>query len=262
LVTSDFEEWSDTDKAFTHFFQTCLEAGPDKCALAALNRTAAQLEDDAWAWFDSLRQPGGGGGGPIPAGAALVDYLAAKGLVAEMLKSPSVWPAWSRLLAVALHGTEAERDALWNAPGALEGMAGSAVASYDAVGTMQSLWGVHCGDRVPRLASFGGLVEVTGRLGNTSRLIGDVVQSVTTHCARWPWRAKEVYVGDFRVTTKNPVLLVGNVLDAHTPIRSAFNVSEGFEGSRVLVANGTGVSFPGVWYPISHGSRLFMRFRC
>ncbi|KEF53888.1 uncharacterized protein A1O9_10290, partial [Exophiala aquamarina CBS 119918] len=42
------------------------------------------------------------------------------------------------------------------------------------------------------------------------------------------------YLGDFKVKTKNPVLVVGNTLDNVTPLASARNVSSGFEGSILL----------------------------
>jgi len=50
-------------------------------------------------------------------------------------------------------------------------------------------------------------------------------------------------MGDFRVKTKNPVLLIGSTYDPVTPIASAHNVSAGFEGSVVLERGGFGVSF-------------------
>jgi hypothetical protein len=48
-------------------------------------------------------------------------------------------------------------------------------------------------------------------------------------------------LGDFKVKTKNPILVAGNIFDAHTPLKSALNITVGFEGSGLLVVNGTGV---------------------
>ena len=62
-------------------------------------------------------------------------------------------------------------------------------------------------------------------------------------CARWPLPgARERYDGDFRVKTKNPVLVVSAVWDPVTPLVSAKNVSSGFEGSVLLQRDGFGVS--------------------
>jgi hypothetical protein len=80
-ISSDFEEWTDTDKVFSYFFETCVEAGPEKCALAALNKTAEELELDTWAWFDFVRET------PIAAGITIFDLIAIKGSLVETLKS-------------------------------------------------------------------------------------------------------------------------------------------------------------------------------
>ena len=235
-ITRDFEEWADTDKVFSYFFQTCLEAGPEKCPLAALNKSAAELEADSWTWLESIRKA------PIAAGTTIVDFAGAKGFLAETLKSPSKWSNISQILTVAIYGSDEEREGIWNLVNSTS-LPTEGPESPSSLGTLQSVWGIHCGDRVPRIDSFEGMEEVADKLTNTSRLIGDVIQVVTTHCAQWPWHAKEVYKGDFHVKTKNPVLLVGNILDAHTPIRSAFNVSQGLERSEVLTVNGTGVRY-------------------
>lgn len=72
--------------------------------------------------------------------------------------------------------------------------------------------------------------------------MGDIVAQITAHCAQWPWRARETYAGNFRVKTRNPILVASTARDSHTPLRSPRNVSAGFEGSGLLVVNGTGVS--------------------
>jgi len=147
------------------------------------------------------------------------------------------------LLAALLYGPETERAPL------LEAVVNEATANQEigpaSFDIMSSLWAIHCGDRTVRLDSFAAQ-EAEGvfqRLYKTSRLVGDVVVPISAHCAQWPWHARETYRGDFRVKTKNPVLVASNVWDSHTPLRSAVNVSAGFEGSGLLVVNATGVSF-------------------
>jgi hypothetical protein len=62
-------------------------------------------------------------------------------------------------------------------------------------------------------------------------------------CAQWKVKAKEIYTGGFHnITTKNPVLFVGNTFDPLTPLVSAYNTSAGFDGSVVLQHDGYGVS--------------------
>ena len=56
--------------------------------------------------------------------------------------------------------------------------------------------------------------------------------------------ATERYAGNFAVKTKNPILVVSNSLDPVTPLVSAQNMTETFEGARLLVSDGYGhVSF-------------------
>jgi hypothetical protein len=107
---------------------------------------------------------------------------------------------------------------------------------------VDNLWAIHCGDRIPRADAFGEIAPAFAELSRISRFQGDAVHWLTAHCAQWPWHAKETYAGGFRVRTKNPILVATNSRDAHTPLRSALNVSAGFEGSGLLEVNGTGVS--------------------
>ncbi|UNI17087.1 hypothetical protein JDV02_003465 [Purpureocillium takamizusanense] len=59
-------------------------------------------------------------------------------------------------------------------------------------------------------------------------------------CGQWKSQAVGAYAGNFQAKTKNPILFATNRYDGHTPIRSAQNVSAGFEGSGMLVVNGFG----------------------
>jgi hypothetical protein len=219
---------------FTHFFTSCIAAGPEKCALAALNKTAAELEQDTWNLFDKVREA------PLSIGPNIFDLVAIKGLFVGQLKDTFTWPATSQLLAVLLYGSEVDAQTVLTP--LLNPATSGAPDHLASFAFTTGLWGIHCGDRIPRLASFEEAIPEFTRLAETSRLMSDVAAWVTVHCAQWPWHAKETYMGDFHVRTKNPILIAGNIYDAHTPIRSAHNVSAGFEGSGLLTVNGTGVS--------------------
>ncbi|KAK5653310.1 hypothetical protein OQA88_9001 [Cercophora sp. LCS_1] len=227
---ADFEEWTDTDLVFSHFFSSCIEAGKEKCALAGLNKTAAELEADTWVFLDSLRDE------PIGAGLIVFDLLMAKSFLAEQLKSVAGWPGLSALLKPIVYGTKEQKRAVLTA---LSQSLAAQEGSTD-LGLLSAHWGIHCGDRTIRTDNFDEILDAFARLSNTSRLVGDTVAWVTAHCAQWPWRAKEVYMGDFRVKTRNPMLIASTSRDSHTPLRSALNISAGFEGSRVLEVNGSG----------------------
>ncbi|KAK4163944.1 hypothetical protein QBC43DRAFT_238407 [Cladorrhinum sp. PSN259] len=229
---ADFEEWSDTDAVLSYYFTSCLDAGPTKCALASLNKTAATLEADLWSFIDSTRTS------PIPISTTLIDLVAIKGLVLGQLKDVSGWPALSQALAVLLYGTTAQRNSVLAAlVAALEAEDAFGPSSFALT---QSLLGIHCGDRTVRASELSEIQGDVARLGDISKLAGDLDAAITTHCAQWPWRAAETYAGDFLVRTKNPVLVATNRRDSHTPRRSAVNVSAGLLGSGFLEVDGTG----------------------
>lgn len=232
FATSDFEEWTDTDKAVTYFLSTCVEAGSKKCVLAGRDKTVAELEADLYAFFEKLRKA------PIPAGLRVFDVSTLKGFFLGTLKNHNQWPATAQLLDALMYGTEKEQRA------AAEAVIGPVPSDEEmSIVPTQGLWAIHCGDTIPRAETFEDIAPTFKKLETISKSAGDTIPIITAHCAQWPWHAKEVYSGDFHVKTKNPILVVGNTIDAHTPLRSAKNVSAGFEGSGLLVVNGTGVSF-------------------
>jgi hypothetical protein len=71
-------------------------------------------------------------------------------------------------------------------------------------------------------------------LHRESRIMGPAASLTSKTYQQWKIEPKERHKGDFNVKTKNPILLVGNIWDAYTPLVSAKNVSAGFEKSRVL----------------------------
>jgi pimeloyl-ACP methyl ester carboxylesterase len=231
---ADYEEWTDSDSILRYFFDSCLTAPQGRCALSALNKTASELERDAWTFIDSLRTA------PIPAGSTLVDVAIIKGYILGQLKYTGGWPIFSSVLATLMYGTRGEATHVLEI--IVEEAEANGELGVDSFDILDSLWAIHCGDRTVRLDSWeaqeaDGVFE---RLYNTSRLVGDIVTPYSAHCAQWPWRARETYEGDFRVKTRKPVLVASNTRDSHTPLRSAKNVTVGFEGSGLLEVNATG----------------------
>ncbi|EAQ90300.1 hypothetical protein CHGG_02235 [Chaetomium globosum CBS 148.51] len=230
---ADYEQWSDTDLVFRYFFDSCITAPPGECALAAFNKTASELHDDAWAFIEGLRIS------PVAAGTTLVDMGTFKSIILGGLKSVGGWPAMSATLAAILYGNETESKA------AIQSFVQPSTATQYAIASFPivlSQYAILCSDRTVRLDSFEAQEQAGAfkKLYEISRFAGDTVSPITAHCTQWPWKAREVYKGDFQVKTKNPILLASNTRDAHTALRSAFNVSSGFEGSAVLEVNGTG----------------------
>ena len=228
----DFEEWTDTDKALSYFFESCIEDGPELCPLATLGKSAEELEQDLWTFFDDVRQ------NPIPAGTMMLDVNTLKGTVASALKGTVLWPATAMEFMALVYGSDAERTAVAKALV----MTAFPEGTKPSLGVLPALYSIHCGDRFPRAKEFKEVESAMEKLMNISKLQGPVVTGITAHCAQWPWHAKESYKGDFRVKTKEPVLVMSNSIDAHTPLKSAKNVSSGFEGSGLLEVDGIGVS--------------------
>ena len=228
LGARDFEEWTDSDKVFSGIFSGCV-AAPENCALARDNKTAAELEQAVWDLIYYVKY------NPIPIGTLKLDYNTLKGIIVESLYSASSWPQLATLLDTLLSGN------LTDALGILEGYS---TTTEDETQLFMAVNGIHCSDRDARASSFDEFLPTIGRLYNTSNIMGDVTVGISMTCAQWKIEPKERYEGDFRAQTKNPVLFIGNTYDALTPIKSAYNVSSGFEGSVVLEVNGYGVCKP------------------
>lgn len=167
---------------------------------------------------------------PIPIGASLMDYDDVKGIVFNDFYSTDDWPALSDMLYLVMTRNVTALAAL------MKSEDGAASTSQD------SLQGIKCGDKTVRAPTLEQFMPVVERAYHTSRVAGDVNVHVNMECAQWKMSAKEHYMGDFRVKTLHPALLIGNTWDPVTPFVSAQNVSDALEGSVLLRHNGYGVS--------------------
>jgi hypothetical protein len=217
---------------FAGIFSTCIEAGPELCPLATRNKTAQELEADVWDLIDTVKYH------PLPLGTILLDYATLKGLIQQALYTTSSWSELASILDILLFGPESAKTAL----------ASVVSAAYDesaidvALKAINAIAGIHCGDNTARVSTFEEFLPTVNKLYNISSIMGDVPIARYTVCVQWKIKPKETYSGDFVVQTKNPLLFIGNTYDGHTPLRSAYNVSQGYEGSVVLEVNGYGHS--------------------
>ncbi|KAL8371189.1 hypothetical protein RB595_001167 [Gaeumannomyces hyphopodioides] len=224
------ERYVDTDATFRYFLQECIELGAS-CPLATHrpNATVDGLERLVRGKAQELKyRPV-----PVPVGEAptTMDYFSFKSIIFGLLYSPQDWGTLALLIDAIL--TDPQSLA------ALPRLAGSG-ASTDGGLNAYALHAIRCGDRVPRhqtVDEFAAAIEPTQQ---ASWIVGDVPTGTYMACARWPYQAAERYLGDFRVKTKNPVLLLSAELDPTTPLVSARNVSAGFEGSVLLQRAGPG----------------------
>lgn len=225
----DFEEWIDSDKALTNFFETCVAAGSPACPLAVEGETAASLEETLWASVAELQRA------PRAAGSRVLTSSLVRALLVNFIKLPTAWQQLAGMLATLLTGTDEEIIAV------IDTFYTVGFSDETSVDSFEALWAIHCGDRVPRAETMEEMESAFAELLQTSRLTGPTVTQITAHCARWGAHAKEIYSGPFEdIQTAGPLLILGNTLDAHTPMQSAHNASAIFDGSVVLEVAGTG----------------------
>lgn len=230
---SDFEEWSQTDEVFSAIFVHCLN-NPTECRLAKHYKTAEELENAIWKMIDTLKYH------PVPMDRYIIDNTAVNALIQGALYATKYWQNLTTVLDMLLTNNidkDVMMDALRNIRMPLD--EDDLLPTTDAV---FALLGIHCSERSVRAKTYDEFLPTLHRLYNTSRVIASASLPGCMTCAQWSMDAKERYEGDFRVHPKNPVLIIGNTYDAHTPIRSARNISSGFKDSVVLEVDGYGVS--------------------
>ncbi|KAI9167796.1 Tripeptidyl aminopeptidase [Paramyrothecium foliicola] len=226
--TGNFERWTDSDKVLSGFFETCLEM-PHNCPMSR-NSNAQDLEQKFWDLLYRVKFR------PIAVGRFRLDYPLLKLIVSQALFDSIAWPPVATLLQGLFDGEVSpamETIIAAYQPTTLEGRLGSLIP-------VNPLSGIHCSDRIPRVKTLDQIMPTVERLYNTSKFYGDQATLIDLTCAQWGFEAKERYIGDFHVRTAFPMLVVSTRYDAQTPLVSAYNVSAGFEGSRVLEINGYG----------------------
>jgi len=217
-----------TDETWNEFFRGCLAAGRKNCALAREGATFEQLRETVYDLLYKLKYD------PVPLGGFVIDYAIAKAGIVNAMYSPTRWPALARVINGLLTGNVTAVAEF------LAGEGGSGDGSRAPAG--ESTQGIRCSDKTARAAKRADIMPAMNEVARRSRLFGDFWALTEMQCAQWRTPAKEIYRGDFRVKTKHPMLVVGNTWDPLTPLISARNASETFEGSVLLEHRGHGVS--------------------
>lgn len=109
--------------------------------------------------------------------------------------------------------------------------------------------GIRGVDKTVRVQTLEEYVPNIERMFNSSHILGDLAAYSQMAVTQWKATAVEIYDGDFKVKTKNPVLIASNSFDPQAPIRAAQRLSGLLEGSALLINNGYGVSnlLQGIW---------------
>lgn len=226
-ANSDQEEWVLQDKVVDYFFDACVQAGPELCTLAAYNRTGSELACDFRSFIKNVTNAPIG----IPNPGAIVNEVVVKGQVFLQSYGVTGWGNFSQSVAALLYGSEDEK---------LKALS-KAASSSTSTSFSAALWGIHCGDRIPRADNVEDVTPALRRQISES-YYGGINADTQALCAQWPWKAKEIYQGNFEAKTKHPILVMRNSLDGQTPLLSAQNMSAGFEGAVVLENDAVGHS--------------------
>ncbi|KAI8651071.1 hypothetical protein NCS55_01350100 [Fusarium keratoplasticum] len=214
-INYDIESFVDVDKTLSKFCQECVEA-QDDCALAG-DLDAEELEKKLYEFFDDIRLD------PVVVKGTILDYNTVKVILYNDLKTPRKWRTTAKLLYGIM-----ERDVkIIEAVFAELGGGGEAM-------TKESQFGIRCSDMTGQTDDIHDIIPLLDKRWDASRFAADVVEHIVMRCSRWKLPAAERYEGDFKVKTKNPMLVIGNTLDCATPLESARNVTKTFEGARLL----------------------------
>jgi hypothetical protein len=202
---------------------------PSSCAIAHANKTGAQLESEFYNWLYHLKY--------LPLGdnlTTLIRYREIKASVRNILYDPSTWPDFSSTLSALYAGNVT--SALLTLGTTTNLNTGVVASSTDANLAIRGV------DKSVRRHTLSSMTPYINKILQSSQSIGDVSAFVMMVVAQWKIRAKEVYNGDFKSKTRNPVLLASNSWDPVAPLEAAEKLGGLLEGSRVLVNNGYGVS--------------------
>ena len=236
----------DTERSLVGFFQACVSAGTDLCAIANVtgaDTTAADLLSAFNAGLESLQKD------PIIAPPTFVPmvwnpvptttlYSALKSRIFADLYHPTRYPD----LAIFMYPLLTRNFSAYLEPPPPEVIAAVEAAAtilpYD-LGIPDAFWGIGCTD-----ASFHAdspeemhrlVQEQEAKSGMSDAFVGK-----TWPCAQWNMKAAERYRGSFEGKTKFPILFVNGNYDPITPMSSARTASAKFEGSVVLSHGGNG----------------------
>lgn len=209
------------------FFEGCV-AAPDNCAIATGNKTAAQLESDFYDFTYKLKFQ------PLSDGfSTLFRYSDLKAVLRNTLYAPNGWANFSVALAAVYEG---------NVTAANLALSTGFDPSDGLLAAPQANQGIRGVDKTVRSKTLQDFLPSVEKIWNASQAIGDISTFVQASGAQWSAKAVEIYPGDFRVKTKNPVLLASNRFDPVAPLAAAQRLNGLFEGSTLLVNNGYGVS--------------------
>lgn len=212
--------------AFDKWVQSCVEAGPEACALASGNTTADSLKTQLLNLLDSVKQE------PIIMGtSATTDVVSVRQIIGAIDSTLRLTVDVSIPLAVYL---QAIIDRNTTAYRRFEPV-------FNTIVDVSSTYGIRCSDATFRTENFTEIQQRAEQMTQKSPTWAQLYISSYAACSAWKSKARGSYEGNFQASTRHPILFIGSPFDGRTPIEGAYNASAGFDGSIVLQHNGLGV---------------------
>lgn len=242
-------EWltnlQDTDLLIPRFADYCWQGGEENCAVWHADGPAVIIENFGNAVSDLKSHPMGIPGNDTR-GPDIVTYSDLKRVFWQYMYNPLAnFSKLARILdgisqgnGTALLATKKPAHEKFNKglPAACEKDGPYSPSCYpDGTGLFEATAGIMCTDAIDQTnmtkAEYWSYAQ---QLMSDSRLIGDTWGTIRLPCTAWHARPTWRYEGNFVNTTAHPIMLIGNTVDSVTPLRNAFRMAEGFEGSVVL----------------------------
>jgi len=227
-----------SDDAVRAYLKSCLDE-PDACAIQRPNGTADSLYNEIVQLVEETKFQ------PIILGnnasVGLIDHGSLKLAINDQVKT-GMGAGTGSLLSLYLNAI-LERD--WVT---YQKILASLAAPAPKPPTFpnngpEAPYGIQCPDTELRFDNLEDIQPLVDFVYNESYFAGTQTIPLMIFCLRWKMRSKETFKGPFsNIKTKNPILFVSSPLDPATPMESARNTSQGFEGSVILQQNGIGVS--------------------
>ncbi|KAF8314514.1 alpha/beta-hydrolase [Clavulina sp. PMI_390] len=229
-------DYQDAEKAFGDFATGCIQAGPERCALASYATTARQLNALIREAVDDLLIR------PLPVLDALRPGLLTatdvKSAIFSAMYKPRGWTGLAKKLAALLLGDGAP----------FLSAAQSGLNLSDTTSRQSTTYGINavtCTDGAPLVGKYTAEEAVQHALDaaiktyeTTTTLFSGL--EVETTCFSWRATASERYTGPWNSSLANPILVIGNTADPICPVANAKQVNEYLPDSRLIVQDGPG----------------------
>lgn len=247
---------NDTDKIMSKFFDYCIVAGKDKCALNIDNSTSSELRGSVESLISSLHQDPIAVAGNRTRGPEIITYSDVMMMIRKLIYRPlDYFPEMADLLADIVHGNGSAFAAYKQRAHKPTCPFSKSNSDHDSCQTYSGGWEVTkailCSDgrdiTNTTKEDFRGIRKA---LYQQSRWMGEFWSTVTLPCVHWRVRPKwGITADEIKGETSHPILWIGNTLDPVTPLANAHAMSKRFPGSVVLQQNSEGhvcISSPSV----------------